>query len=1704
MFFAFAYVAYIEYERQQEEEEIKQQGETDKEEDVDGRNNESPRYLQQRVKRLLRRRNRHWERKRQETEGNDSTQPEIKQSWSLLDGTTIPDAAAVVAPLHRLSVFTRSAASFTFSSMTADDMMNGENDNGKNHPSRTRKKIVALELDNFRDAVRAEWIRAVFGTEFPQRLVKEKAIVAAQVPTASTDPKRAATNKNDTWKGVGLAKISSYVAYNAELELPRTSDACSSLSRPEPLSSVTNSTELTGKSQCCNITSDVNQAIITTTSTNVEHSENEKKTKSETTLKAPLLLLESQQPSLGMTLSRLSLGLYVRAVRPGSEAWCAGVEENSVLVGINDGELNLLAEPSKSALERIWQYEGYCSSINNAGAKDRASEERSNSSNRDSDARNRRRPSSTADSKMKIRDPISMTFIRDGKLYKVLFLSDPPYGIDWGPCGKFCLVQRVKPGGIADRAGVRPSSIVAGIYTKRNDESSEAQDPRHDKNTIYHLDHSSVATMLKEITTSCIGEQSPRNDYNQNSIRIQLCFPPPEARSGHWERQQDDFEENKSGKGKSSSNGDLSSSSNKTMRPPQPQVPRPKVAAELDGVQVRIHPLLGRLNMDNACGSGESSSRRSPSTSTIRKGRRAQSGCVVPPSSSLSKLAERVAAGENLSIVMSSDYRNLQEFGGGNSLSSSGVQIGRFYRPCPMLKNSSSLSDMNHNTQQSGSDKQSSLSPSILDCWDVQQAFIYIFRHHLAGYNEVETRIRASKDTTFLKVLDDYIRHPKANGNSGTDVGVATVSDVLSTFLIFWFGWLTAHDNKPLELTAYLLKLVHQNQINMNNDREFHVDVDGEKLSSSDSLAHHMEFLAGAFDNCDMKTSLWKLRKERQQQQYVFDNTSQRANKFINGDSKMIPSIRATTGTTPTHQGPSTGTNSDGTFRERSASISIKLKSRVSVKPRYRRLFRFLSKRKRRGRNKKSPKNATVRAKQHSSSKEKTTVSPDDKTESLPSLNGDEKLSTPVRSAPKLFTSINAKSPLMILKELSKVTISPSTDSLFANTLWFLGELDLVCVDIEKSLMRSFSQKFARWALQPWTASKESALANVTNAMRERLKGCNKNVSSMPLLDPIDSSREPLSSIDANECYILPSAHFPFLLTFDCKRVNDQERDTECNSHSNGKDANRQMSNKKTSSILFGVEHIYRTSVELVALKGSKVAESNEKALTRGFIVHGSVSGHVVESQQSARVDQESNTHIWKKANLMVFDSRSTWGPPQTLSLRLSEAILEPSEKDARAFADSNRSRGSSLKECGYCWVNLIPYWNQSKYKGKPGNRNAGKVTCKAQVVPFDAFKDFNEHGDLLENSSLKNMEFIEIELRITTTILDTKRPIRRSLLYKHDDDVRQEMFAIEFIKSCDRIFRSCGLDMKMLIFRCISVGKRRGFMEWVQGSVPLSEICQPFAGSILAKSGDRNKKSKAISIENIASEETDEGYGDDDEDDNITLSSVAKAGMTKYESLSRLRTEDKKSTLKESKTGSNYVLPNNDNPIQDFLRSLAYDPGGPYKIKREVMDTYVKSCAGYSVCTYALGVGDRHLDNLLLHESGHFFHCDYSFILGKDPKKYLPMRITQDMINGMGGWKSDNFCQFLSLACAAFLTLRRPENVRHLLSLIRLLEGCGFPDLENTQTIEKAIQGVRDRLKLDLSDEEAIIFMEKLIQDSCSSKIWLAVDAIHSLAQKF
>lgn len=112
---------------------------------------------------------------------------------------------------------------------------------------------------------------------------------------------------------------------------------------------------------------------------------------------------------------------------------------------------------------------------------------------------------------------------------------------------------------------------------------------------------------------------------------------------------------------------------------------------------------------------------------------------------------------------------------------------------------------------------------------------------------------------------------------------------------------------------------------------------------------------------------------------------------------------------------------------------------------------------------------------------------------------------------------------------------------------------------------------------------------------------------------------------------------------------------------------------------------------------------------------------------------------------------------------------------------------------------------------------------------------------------------------------------------------------------------------------------------------------------------------------------------------------------------------------------------------IHNFFRKHHPQENGPYGIAPEIMDTYVRSCAGYCVITYLLGVGDRHLDNLLLTTSGKLFHIDFGYILGRDPKPLPPpMKLSKEMVEGMGGVNSEHYQEFRKQCYTAFLHLRR------------------------------------------------------------------------------
>ncbi|RBQ69837.1 hypothetical protein VDGD_01875 [Verticillium dahliae] len=188
-------------------------------------------------------------------------------------------------------------------------------------------------------------------------------------------------------------------------------------------------------------------------------------------------------------------------------------------------------------------------------------------------------------------------------------------------------------------------------------------------------------------------------------------------------------------------------------------------------------------------------------------------------------------------------------------------------------------------------------------------------------------------------------------------------------------------------------------------------------------------------------------------------------------------------------------------------------------------------------------------------------------------------------------------------------------------------------------------------------------------------------------------------------------------------------------------------------------------------------------------------------------------------------------------------------------------------------------------------------------------------------------------------------------------------------------------------------------------------------------------------------------------------------------------------------------------NPALAYLKSNNPDDRQPLGLRQETLDTYVKSCAGYCVITYILGVGDRHLDNLLLAPDGHFFHADFGFILGRDPKPFAPvMKLSKEMVDCMGGVSSDQFKQFKQYCFLAYAALRKSSNL--ILNLFSLMVDANIPDIRFEP--DKAVLKVRERFHLELSEEEAIRYFDRVIEDTLGAIAPVVIDKLHELVQAF
>ena len=183
------------------------------------------------------------------------------------------------------------------------------------------------------------------------------------------------------------------------------------------------------------------------------------------------------------------------------------------------------------------------------------------------------------------------------------------------------------------------------------------------------------------------------------------------------------------------------------------------------------------------------------------------------------------------------------------------------------------------------------------------------------------------------------------------------------------------------------------------------------------------------------------------------------------------------------------------------------------------------------------------------------------------------------------------------------------------------------------------------------------------------------------------------------------------------------------------------------------------------------------------------------------------------------------------------------------------------------------------------------------------------------------------------------------------------------------------------------------------------------------------------------------------------------------------------------------------------YMRHHYPDPenAATFGVQASVLDTFVRSCAGYCVITYLLGVGDRHLDNLLLTPDGHFFHVDFGYIFGRDPKPFPPpVKICKEMVDAMGGTSSVYYGRFKKLCHIAFSSLRK--NASLILNLVALMVDADIPDIRAEP--DRAVLKVQDKFLLHLSEDKAAAQFEALLNET--SYISTMFDRLHNMAQYF
>uniref|UniRef100_A0A671TP76 Phosphatidylinositol-4,5-bisphosphate 3-kinase catalytic subunit alpha n=1 Tax=Sparus aurata TaxID=8175 RepID=A0A671TP76_SPAAU len=177
-----------------------------------------------------------------------------------------------------------------------------------------------------------------------------------------------------------------------------------------------------------------------------------------------------------------------------------------------------------------------------------------------------------------------------------------------------------------------------------------------------------------------------------------------------------------------------------------------------------------------------------------------------------------------------------------------------------------------------------------------------------------------------------------------------------------------------------------------------------------------------------------------------------------------------------------------------------------------------------------------------------------------------------------------------------------------------------------------------------------------------------------------------------------------------------------------------------------------------------------------------------------------------------------------------------------------------------------------------------------------------------------------------------------------------------------------------------------------------------------------------------------------------------------------------------QCKGGLKGALQFNSNTLHQWLKDK--NKGEMYDM---AVDLFTRSCAGYCVATFILGIGDRHNSNIMVKDDGQLFHIDFGHFLDHKKKKFgykrerVPFVLTQDFLIVI----SKGSQEFQEMCYKAYLAIRQHANL--FINLFSMMLGSGMPELQSFDDIAY----IRKTLALEKSEQEALDYFMKQMNDA-------------------